>query len=279
MSDSDTIAGTLVSNAQRLMSGRKKAEIARRAGIERTKLHRFLTGTQMLRADELQRLAAVLEVDVAVFYGTPSTRPDFQSAFLKNDDFALRISTLLLGAEEPLPVKDTSALRELLVDVEADPEAERIVDDLKEVLQSRALSAFAFIGAWVMLWERMTVDEGIQMARALRRIIPYHGDLMKRAATITYREDSERIRAVERLLSDVEPQPFYLNGIEHLRYVLSVGRIDQCAGLAHKILEKSRHRTQEVVHRRLLALKRTIDDPAAPVFWARLLSYLDPNVP
>lgn len=279
MLEPDATADTLIANAQRLMAGRKKAEIARRAGIERTKLHRFLNGTQMLRADELQRLAAVLEVDVTAFYGTASTRPDFQSAFLKNDDFALRISTLLLGAEEPLPVKDTSALTGLLADVSPDPEAERVVDDLKEVLQSRALSAFAFIGAWVMLWERMSVDEGMQTARALRRIIPYHSDLMKRAATITYREDSERIRAVDRLLSDIEPQPFYVNGIEHLRYVLSVGQIDQCSGLAHKILEKSRHRTQETVHRRLLALKRTIDDPSAPIFWARLLSYLDPNVP
>jgi len=279
MSDPDATAETLIANARRLMAGRKKAEVARRAGIERTKLHRFLNGTQMLRADELQRLAVALDVDVTAFYGTSAARPDFQSAFLKNDDFALRISTLLLGGEEPLPVKDTSALGELLADVTPDPEAARVVDDLKEVLQSRALSAFAFIGAWVMLWERMTVEEGIQMARALRRIIPYHSDLMKRAATIAYLEDSERIRSVERFLSDIEPQPFYLSGIEHLRYVLSVERIDQCAGLAHKILEKSRHRTQETVHRRLLALKRTIDDPDAPVFWARLLSYLDPNVP
>lgn len=276
---SDPIAETLVANARRLMAGRKKAEIARRAGIERTKLHRFLNGTQMLRADELHRLASVLEVDVGAFYGVPSSRPDFQSAFLKNDDFALRISTLLLGAEEPVPVKDTSALWTLLNDVTPDPEVERVVDDLKEVLKSRALSAFAFIGAWVMLWERMSVEEGIQMARALRRIIPPHDYLMKRAATLAYREETERLRAIERLLSGVEPQTLYLNGIEHLRYVLSVERIDQCAGLAHKILEKTRHRTQDTVHRRLLALKRTIDDPSAPVFWARLLSYLDPNVP
>jgi len=275
----DASADIIVANAKRLLTGRTQSAVAREADIERTKLHRFLAGKLMLRADELQRLADVLTVDVSEFYGNSASRPDFQSAFLKNDDFALRISSLLLGGEERYPVKDTSRLEALIEDVEPEPEAERIVTDLMEVLESRALSAFAFIGAWVLLWERMSVDEGIQMARALRRIIPSHGDLMTRIASIAVRNDRDRVDAVNAFLDAVEPQRLYLDGIGHLRHVLSVERIDQCAGLAHKILEKSRHRTQETVHQRLLALKRTIDDPGAPVFWARLLSYLDPNVP
>jgi transcriptional regulator with XRE-family HTH domain len=279
MHDDRDHAATIVANARRLMLGRKKAQIARRAGIERTKLYRFLGGVQVLRADELQRLAEALHVDVGAFYGVPAPRPDFQSAFLKNDDFALRISGLLLGPDESPPAKDTTQLADRVKDVAPDTEAERIVRDLCDVLQSRALSAFAFIGAWVLLWERMSVDEGIQMARAVRRILPRHADIMVRVGTVCYRQDAARMADLADCLATVRPEGFYVQALGHLRYVLSLERIDQTASLAHKILEKQRHRTQESVHRRLLALKRTIDLPDAPEFWARLLTYLDPNVP
>jgi transcriptional regulator with XRE-family HTH domain len=269
----------IVANAQRLLDGRSKSEIARLSGIERTKLYRFLGGKQVLRADELRRLADVLDVDVTAFYGASSPKPDFQSAFMQSDDFALRISSVLLGPDEDPPVKDTWALERLLRDVEPDPEAERVVTDLCDVLRSPALSALAFIGAWVLLWNRMTVDDGLQMARASRRIIPSHEDLMVKIGSVVYRKESARIEEISALFEGVEPQPLYLNAVGHLRYVLSIERIDQCASLAHKVLEKNRRRAQQDVHRRLLALKSTIDSPDAPLFWGKLLTFLDPNIP
>ena len=279
MNDGGVRGDRIVDNARRLIDGRSKSEVARLAGIERTKLHRFLSGRQILRADELERLATALGVDVSAFYGTHAARPDFQSAFMKNDDFALRISGLLLGPESRYPVKDVEGLRALLVGVEPDVEAERIVTDLCAVLRSTALSALAFIGAWVLLWERMTVDEGIQMVRAVRRIIPYHEELLISVGSAYYREDRTRVEAIRKYLDDVEPHAFYLTAIDHLRYVLSAERIDQCAGLAHRVLEHDRRRSQETVHRRLLAFKKTIDGPDAPEFWGRLLTFLDPNIP
>ncbi len=279
MRDLDARADRIVENARRLMDGRSKSEVAQLSGIERTKLYRFLNGRQVLRADELERLAETLGVDVTAFYGSSSAHPDFQSAFMKNDDFALRISGLLLGPEAKYPVKDVVGLREVLAEVEPALEAERIVTDLCAVLGSSALSALAFIGAWVLLWERMTVDEGIQMVRAVRRIIPYHQELLILVGSVYYRGDEEDVAAVRRYLSHVEPDQFYLEAIEHLRYVLSAETIDQCAGLAHRVLEHDRRRSQETVHRRLLAFKKTIDSPDAPTFWGRLLTFLDPNIP
>ena len=279
MRQADAVGDRIIANARRLLGGRSKSEVARLAGIERTKLYRFLSGRQVLRADELQRLAGTLHVNVTAFYGAPDPDPDFQSAFMKNDDFALRISGLLLGPEARYPVKAVSELRELLADVKRDPEAERIVTDLSAVLRSPALSALAFIGAWVLLWERMAVDEGSQMARAVRRIIPYHDDLLILAGSAYYRGNQTRGSAIHAYLRDVEPHEFYLKAIDHLRYVLSAGRIDQCAGLAHRVLERHRRRSQETVHRRLLAFKKTIDGPDAPRFWGRLLTFLDPNIP
>jgi transcriptional regulator with XRE-family HTH domain len=272
-------ADAIVANARRLLEGRSKSDVARQAGVERTKLYRFLNGKQVLRADELLRLADVLEVDVGLFYGASPSKPDFQSAFMQSGDFALRISSVLLGPDEQPPPKDTWALERLLRDVEPDPEAERVVTDLCDVLRSPALSALAFIGAWVLLWNRMTVDDGLQMARAARRIIPTHEDLMVKIGSVYYRKEAGRIGDILDILAEVEPEPLYMNAVGHLRYVLSIDRIDQCASLAHKVLEKNRRRTQQDVHRRLLALKSTIDSPDAPEFWGKLLTFLDPNIP
>ena len=147
------------------------------------------------------------------------------------------------------------------------------------MLRSPALSADAFIGAWVLLWNRMTVDDGLQMARAARRIIPTHEDLMVKIGSVYYRKEAGRIGDILDILAEVEPEPLYMNAVGHLRYVLSIDRIDQCASLAHKVLEKNRRRTQQDVHRRLLALKSIIDSPDAPEFWGKLLTFLDPNIP
>ncbi|GIX07434.1 MAG: hypothetical protein KatS3mg115_1837 [Candidatus Poribacteria bacterium] len=77
----------------------------------------------------------------------------------------------------------------------------------------------------------------------------------------------------------MEPHPLYLRGVELLRYALAPERIDQCATLAHRILEKHRKRSRQSVHRRLVTFKRTVDAPGADEFWAKLLTYLDPNIP